>query len=335
MKLFKLRTYNALWLGGLRNITAGEEHMTRAVELPNIMRFFPLVKRNGKGACRGVFLMKEDTLYLPAPADIVGKRKKGGNWRLLKLVKNPFGDGSIEYLPLIKGTTEALESAQGHLIAQEDFENWWKENISENAQIKPISCFIRKELKPGLKLNKDKGTSEEKMLYFQERMRLLDDVSLVFLADNINEKRTAFGGEKNPAEVEEVNNDKALGLFEGEVSVSKGSIYRLYLTTHAYSEALERGKELTLKSDNTRLTFKVLWVYSAGAEFISGRSKEGITKPAVMMLKPGTVVVLEAEENGKINKLCQIDEKPSVKEIKGFLGSGWNSGILVEGGVEA
>jgi len=49
------------------------------------------------------------------------------------------------------------------------------------------------------------------------------------------------------------------------------------------------------------------------------------------MLKPASVLILEALEDGKVSRLCQIESFPEfIDKKEKFLGRGWNSGIILE-----
>ena len=330
MKLYEIKTYNSIWFGGLKHMTSGEEHYAKSGFLPNIMRLFHIVKSNNEGKCYGVLIKKRDKLFFPLPADIVGKRKTGGEWKLLKLIKSKLWFEDLELIPLITGTFEAYESAEGYMISHKGIKLWmsaFKENLDKteqrlNEEIVSIDDLIKRELKVGLQINKDTGTAEEGMLYFQERIRIEDDTSYVFIADKINKKIPFFGGERNPAVIKELDSIELKELDE-KIQILKNNYYRFYILSHTFFE----NKELKIGN----ITFELIWIYSRGSEFISG-----YRKPAIEMLKPGSVLVLRAKENGIIKRLCQIEYKPPIDKygLDKFLESGWNTGILGEGGVE-
>ncbi len=338
MKLFKVKAYNSLWFGGLKHMSGGEEHYLSSLMLPSIMVFFDFVKKDKKGACYGVALCDDsNNIYLPSPADIVGERKKGGNWRVLKFYENLNLKGKTFQLPLIKGTLKAFENTEGYFITKEGFKEWKEGNISDK-YMKDWNCFAKAELKVGLQINKDTKTAEESMLYFQERIRLKRGVYISFIAENLTSDEGFIGGERNPAKVEEVMSVRS--LFGNNLEINKGSYYRLYLLTHSYigsfnmeEEPNHTDIELKLKPvhGNSEANFKVVWIYSKGSEFISGYDK-----PAVEMLRPGTVILLRAKESAKFKDIVQICNVPNANKIPkdNFLESGWNTGILAKGGVE-
>ena len=318
MKLYKVIPENPIWLGSLKHIDAGMEHYAKSLNLPNIMRFFNFVKDEKRnGACYGVFLSHKNTLYLPAPSDIVGKRKTGGNWKLLEL------DEKLK-IPLIKGDLGAYENASGYFISFQDFKTWMKGKINEKVDMKQINDFFKTERKTGIKVDIDRGTAEETYLYTQERIRFKEHVELLFLAKSCFRQSGFFGGERNPARIEEVKDfkEELQILTQGKVNVEKGKVYRLYLLTHTYISTLE---EITLRDLCYKMCkFKVLWLFSGGSEFISG-----FRKPAIKMLKPGSVFLLESiQDCTNFGKFIQIFDEPS--GVENFLASGWNTGILVD-----
>ncbi len=325
MKVFEVKPLNSVWLGGLKNISAGDEHYITSNFPPNIMRFFRFVKKDGKGACYGVLFVKNGKILLNSPADIVGKRKIGGSWRILEYSQELK-------CPLIRGTIEAYETASGYLITTEGFEKWEKrKNLEDNDLIKQGELY-KIERRTGIKIDKNKGTAEERMLYTQERIRLNDDVKILFLADNCYKYEGFFGGERTPAYVRQADeyHNEIKEIIDGNIDIVEGEYYRLYLLTHTYVNIEKALAVRDLKNEENILEFELVWLYSAGNEFISGYGK-----PAVNMLKPGTVLLLRAKSSGTLSRTCQILDEPKVSEIKDFLGSGWNTGILVsEGGAE-
>ncbi len=329
MKLFEVVPQNPVWLGGLKHISAGDEHYMRSSFLPNIMRFFNFVKDSSRnGACYGVFFGKGKTLLLPAPADIVVKRKSEEGWRVLRY------KGGI---PLIRGSLESYEGIKGFLIKSEAFNKWCRyENLSGDDFLK-YGDIMDIDRRTGIKIDREEGIAEEGYLYTQERIRLKDEIKLLFLAKECYKKEGFFGGERNPARVRDASEDYKRSLneiFSGNVKVKKGNVYRFYLISHTYLDiSLEMGsseKKITLMDlQKRKLDFKVLWLFSGGSEFISGYEK-----PALNMLIPGTVFVLEALDDGELNKLCQIFSEPSVNRVERFIESGWNSGLLIDEGGE-
>ncbi len=317
MKLFEVKAQNPLWFGGLKHVLAGEEHYAKVQTLPNVMRFFPAVKdEEGRGKIYGVLIKKGNELYFPMPADVVGRRKTGGDWKLLEL-KNL---GGLGYLPVITKTLNSYEGADGYFISYQDFINWLY-GFGNFKGVRETKEFMETALKVGLKINWDLGTAEEGFLYFQERIYLKRDVSLVFLAEDVKGSFFFLGGERNLAEVRELC--KELKELKGEVEVNRFKHYKLYLLSHTYF----KGEEIKVGG----IPFKVIWIYSRGSEFVSGYKK-----PALEMLRPGSVLILRAKGEGKLKRLCQVEEKPPLKfkGVERFLSSGWNTGILTKGGVE-
>lgn len=331
MNVYKVRVYNSIWFGGLKHITEGEEHYVKGEVLPNIMKFFRFVKRNGNGACWGVLLLREHNdgrkeVLLPSPADIVGKRKKGGEWRLLEY------DEKLK-CPLIRGILEAFEGAGDYFISLENFKKW--KSYEPGVELQKISELIKREIKVGLKVDKDKGVAQESMLFFQERIRPIDGVNFLFTANVVYEKKSFFGGERNPASVEELKEEEILKnikeILYDEVPIKNGSYYRLYILTHTFiNNNLENGEKHPISirevSSDKKVEFDIVWVFSRGSVFVSGNEK-----PAVNMLLPGTVLLLKAKGDTTLKSLCQVISCPEENSVKNFLDSGWNTGILVKG----
>ncbi|GEM_PF-859554 len=342
MRLFRVKGYNAFWFGGLKHFTE-EEHYLPGLELPSIMRTFRLIKKGTP--CYGVFFWKEDEkdIFIPVPADVVGERKKG---RFEK------GDLKISYyseescVPEIDEKEKAYEPLDRYFISSENLKTAWAEGREKDLKVIPADELFASENRVGLKLNKNTMTGEIGRLYFHDRMRLQSGVSICFLAEELDTSRGEFfGGERNPAEVEEVN--RLPEGFSGLVKpreIKKGKRYKFYILTHTFVKGgllknRDSGKKLTLEDrDKNKVEFELLWVFSKGSELVSGWRR-----PALEMLKPGTVLVLVACEDSKdFGSLCQIRSSPQVLYIdwedgeekvlddKTFFKRGWNSGILVE-----
>ncbi|MGB9873678.1 MAG: hypothetical protein ACPLRS_01765, partial [Hydrogenobacter sp.] len=139
-----------------------------------------------------------------------------------------------------------------------------------------------------------------------------------------------LGGERNPAVVEEIKDLPE--LFSQRAQVKKGRYYKLYLLTHTYIEEAKEGKEIKLRGIESKmeLKFELAWIFSRGSEFVSGYDK-----PALEMLKPGCVLMLKATTEGDFSSLCQVlvsEKLFNIDNLKRFNESGWNMGILTEGG---
>ncbi|MDQ7083101.1 MAG: type III-B CRISPR module-associated Cmr3 family protein [Aquificota bacterium] len=312
MRLVKVKGYNAFWFGGLKHFTE-EEHYLPGLELPNIMRTFRLLKKGTP--CYGVFFWREDErdLFLPVPADIVGRRKK-----------KQFRDGDLRIayyngkIPQIDDKENAYETLGQYFISSENLMSAWAEGDQNSLKVLPAGEFFEVENKVGLKLDRKTMTGEEGRLYFHDRMRLKKGVSLCFLAKELDTtKGKFFGGERNPVEIEE--STKLPEGFESLLksrSIEAGKRYKLYTLTHTFVEGglvveRDRGKTLTLKdTEEKEAEFELLWVFFQGSEFVSGRGTDG-EKPAIEMLKPGTVMVLRAKNNAQsFGSLCQIKSSP-------------------------
>ncbi len=355
MKLFEVKASNPIWFGGLKHMTAGEEHYVKSDVLPNIMRFFKIVKPGG--GCFGVLLYegKRQVFLLPSPADIVGRRKKGGNWRVLELSKVDIKvcEKNKPLLPLIRKSLEGFESAEGYFITHKGLGKW--EEISKHdgcesrykeleKEIVKVGDLIKREVKVGLRIDKETRTAEDRMLYFQERIRFSKerDVKLLFLTDKDEVRKEYFiGGERNRAYIKrfEESEHEIFELLDADTEIKKNKHYKLYLLTHTYLENPKEGAGIILRSIKNQklLKFQLVWIFSKGSELISGYKK-----PAIKMLKPGTVLVLKANEQGRFEKMCQVVigdnlSKSTCEEAlngKNFLSSGWNTGILIRGGVK-
>ncbi|ADC88646.1 CRISPR-associated protein, Cmr3 [Thermocrinis albus DSM 14484] len=326
MRLVKIRGYNAFWFGGLKHFTE-EEHYLPRIQLPNIMRTFRLLKKGTP--CYGVFFWKEEEkdIFFPVPADVVGVRKKK---------RFESGDLRIAYyngrIPEIDDKEKAYETLEQYFISSEKLSIGWAKGKQDSLEVFGAEEFFVAEDKVGLKLNKDRMSGEEKMLYFHKRMRLKKGVSLCFLAKELDDSaKRFFGGERNPVEIEE-STDLPQHFKEllKERSVKRDKQYKFYTLTHTFVEGglmKEEDEKILLvfrDEEGREVKFQLLWLFSRGSELISGRGK-----PALEMLKPGAVMILKAMEDAEsFGSLCQIKSHP--EGFNTFLERGWNTGILVE-----
>jgi CRISPR type III-B/RAMP module-associated protein Cmr3 len=168
--------------------------------------------------------------------------------------------------------------------------------------------------------------------------RLRENVKLVALLEERGSKETTlkgsyyFGGETRISKIETQPLDERLEFLTDCVEIERGNIYRFYLTTHTYIEdELTIGRCLNIGG----LNFELVWLFNAGKEWISG-----FRKPAIQMLKPGTVLILKALQPGELRRLTYIGQTEFVpvyenrestnilrKKVK-LHNYGWNFGIL-------
>jgi len=354
IRLLEVKPIDSYVIGGLRNFQAGSDTYRETLPLPDIIKFFSLVDLNVFKVC-GVFLKKENTIYFPVPADFLRPRKgESGNLKLSTLVElesliheegNVVLDIETEYLPYLREEADdktKYEGASG-FIALNHLESYFRNGTIEGLKtedLKPISAFVKQELKIGLTLDFDNFTAEESRLYMTFLNRLERDVKLVALLVEKQEAKHPeglyyFGGETRVAQVKTQKEEPSLSFLQEEIPIEKGKLYRLYLTSHTYlPEELNIGR--TLKVGGCE--FSLVWVFSAGKEWISG-----FAKPAIKMLKPGTVLVLKAlKECKNLKRLTYIESKALLpvlknknlpKDINNFKEEelhhcGWNHGIL-------
>ncbi len=309
MKLYVFEPYDVLSFGGLKHFGAGQTHISRSSFPPPIMRFFHLFEK-----VYGVFIKQQDQLYLPAPADLLKERKKEDSTsvRALKL------KGEI---PFLSGTDKAYESVGDAFISYEDFtKNYVKRR--ECLCVYPLEEFIQKEFRVGIGLDKERHIAKESLLYSQEFLRLKNS-HLTVLAEgmqqNIKGNIVPVGGERKVAFLKE----EPVRLFEGSVRIERGKLYKFYCLSHLYVDGgLKRGKVLKISGMN----FSLVWLFNKGVEYVSG-----FAKPFLQMLKPGSVLVLEALASGGFGcQVCQVESTPPEWRYESFLERGWNSGILWE-----
>ncbi len=306
MKLYLLEPYDVLSFGGLKNFSAGESHIQKSSFPPPIMRFFPYFRK-----VYSILLVKGNEAYLPAPADCLVPRKGEEGDPIIAPLKFP---------PVLE-EEKPYEPAKGFVSVRDFVERY--ANGKGKFALKELSEFLNTEMRVGVKLSVSSRTSEESMLYSQDFLRFKEDTFLGILASEADRLKSLnkMGGEGKLAKLK--GKKDLAEFFKKKLTLKKGNIYKLYLLSHAFVEGgIEKGKVIKIEGKE----FKVLWLHSAGSEFISG-----FRKPFVEMLRPASVLILEAAEDGGIPRVCQIDSSPSVIDRKkSFLERGWNSGIIME-----
>lgn len=326
LKIYILKPYDVLSFGGLKNFSAREVRFQKSVFPPPIMRFFHIFER-----VSGVFLYRENgeekELFLPVPADCLTKRKGDGAQKVK--IAPP------ESPPLITGDIEAYETAKGFISLKDFLQNY--QQGSGDFITYPPEEFFGTERRIGIWLDKSfrnvrtekRGQDEEEkegFLYSRDFIRLKKNVRIAVLGkmhtDVSDRKIFGLGGEKKMGLLEKtLDTDMAL---EKEMEIKKDATYKFYCLTHLYlKDGIQKGKTVTIDG----LNLEVVWLFNAGSEYVSGYNR-----PFLEMLKPGSVIVLKAKDEGKLKKLCQIfTEVPVNGNVsENFLKRGWNSGILME-----
>ncbi|GAB6065424.1 hypothetical protein JCM9492_05160 [Aquifex pyrophilus] len=272
----------------------------------------------------------EKDLLFTAPSDILERGIVGGSYKLAKYDENlgyPYAQ-----------TEGAYESVKGKLIYGAPFKNWIL-GKEEGLRIESIDRFIKKEPRVGIALDRKSGTAREKHLYFHERLRFGEinkDIKLCFISEKVEVYEGFVGGERNPCEIqEELLLEHIEEILFQNLDILPEITYKFYILTHTYiSDNLNyRSKPvISLKDKEGKLCkFKILWLFSAGTEIVSGRGK-----PFINTIKPGSVFILKAlEECNDFRSPCQIYDYPNVLNTgEQFLKRGWNTGILIKEGGE-
>ena len=291
MKVLRLRAVDTLSFGSLKNFTAEESHYQLADFPPSIMRFFNLGK---KLKIMGVFLEKDNEVYLPIPSDTLSKRKEEGKEAFVPefdhTLKRPYYFGK-----------ENVEQAKG-LCSLTDFIN----KYSKNEKFSIVNLDLAIEERTGIKLNYSTRATEEGFLYSRAFLRL-KDLSIILLTEGEYDKirYATIGGERRLAYIEEKDFSSLSNFLLQEVKIDKEKIYKFYATTHLHFDPKEEIKINGLR-------FSLEWISSQEPEWISG-----FAKPFVYMLKPSTVLWLRAKDSGVMKRLCKIFVKVNVIKLIG------------------
>jgi CRISPR-associated protein Cmr3 len=306
----------------------------------------------------GVFLKKENEIYFPVPADILQPRKgEKGKLKVSPLIskeklnKEFLKENSsevfltdredLDILPFIKESETKYEGASGY-ISFEKIKKYLSEgNLSASTgDLKNLNYFIEEELKVGITVDFEKFTAMESRIYTSFINRPKGNSSLVVAVIFKEKKNTKFqegiyyiGGETRVSKVQKIKIPELEKILTQSIEIKKGDLYKIYLLSHTYIEgALDIGKILDIGGTK----FKLIWSFSRGKEWISG-----FRKPAIEMLQPATVLVIEALEDKIINKLNYISAKALLpifedknttrikKKVLPLHYFGWNYGLLI------
>jgi CRISPR type III-B/RAMP module-associated protein Cmr3 len=194
LELYEIKPYDFWLFGGLRNFQAGSDTFREPIFPPDIMKFFHLVDLDNCVPA-GVFLQKENELYLPVPADLLQPRK--GQAGVLKI--SPLEDrnseplrGALtdldleekipEKLPFVRENNPKYEGAKG-FISLEKLERYFTDGClnATTDDLKSLGEFVEFETKVGLTLDFLNFTAEESRLYTTFVVRPKKDTTLAVL----------------------------------------------------------------------------------------------------------------------------------------------------------
>jgi len=370
MKFYLVKPFDTVVFGENKSSVAGEDHEKGSKFPPEIMKLFNLGE---KVAFYGIFPVMDNRILLPMPADVLGKRKEKKGPFYIPFVngidrsKVQFEtDMGIVSLPWVK-EFEALEKLGGYITSGAFIQKYKKKSagrvdLCKDERVK--KGFLHEEIRIGIAIDYSLGTVEESKLYAHVHLRLKDGFVVLISGDIINKKESnvvisPIGGERKMAKILSLDGlDESTGKLKEEIrgvreeiekniKIRKGETYKFYLMTHAFvSCELKVCREIVVGSagESNGVKMGLKWVYSNGVEWISGikaisnyvgrREKDLLKKPAVLMLKPGTVFVFEALEDGVLKGLSQIKDplnfETASQEIEKdrFLERGWGSGII-------
>ncbi len=352
MKFYRIKPFDTVVFGENKSSVAGDDHEKGSKFPPEIMKLFNL----GNVKFFGIFPIYDEIVLLPAPADLLGKRKSKDGPYYIPKVNGISKDSIVDFetdlevgsLPWVDAFEE-LEKVNGYVDVK-GFRGVMDGGL-DYVNVFSESDLFEREVRIGISLDFSTGTVQESMLYTHVHLRVKEGF-LIALSNGVNAFMMTIGGERKVSRIQEEEGGLGLkNLMDGKIQLEKGKRYKFYLTTHAFLNGnLKPGSEITIGSaldnsgDGVRMT--VGWVYSAGAEWISGVEKEVDEngelrkKPAVYMLKPATVIVLTPKDDGgEISRLAQIKEpvnfdigSPEGRKIdkNRFIERGWGSGIIWE-----
>ncbi len=365
MKLYHIKPFDTVVFGENRSSEMGDDHEKGSKFPPEIMKLFNLGEEL---TFMGIFPVKDNKIYMPMPADALCKRKqKGGPCYIPKLTDfsswmefevDIFEEKKISrgLLPWV-GKFEALEKAGGYISLRAFFKKYMsissgKLDICEEDKGKEL---FKEEVRIGISLDYSLHSVKESMLYARVHYRLKD--GFVILVSGKPESDIAYlGAERKVVRIEEWKCNGCFYFPDGDKEwIETDKLYKFYLTTHAFiNKDIKPGDSIDIGdvvNGGQKIEMEVEWIYSNGAEWISGvdassnYNKNGKPenklrkKPAVLMLKPGTVFILRAKKGGeKLSRYSQIKDQPDfpIEEYEGwgnewkdrFILRGWGSGIL-------
>lgn len=326
-RVYKIIPCKELMFGSLKHFVAGESHYYTSSESLNIMRFFKLVEdlkeeEFVKICAVGFFSESDGSFLVPLPADILFPRKgREGNPVMAKYREDyVFIKGTLEHYEYKRAYVKLSCLLKDYLHGRLDCFNKRDDNKEGDKEgILEESSILKREQKVGLGVDYESKTSKEGRLYFTQRLGVRSNYFLSILVEGkLREAESFVGAERTRAFVKDSGLD--VKSLEELQNIKEGEFYKFYLLSHAFfddSKVYINGIEFELK-----------WIFSAGAEWISGWRK-----PALYMLRPGSVLVLRAKTSGNVRRLCQIEAFEGVINIiegkRSFLDFGWNTGIIM------
>jgi len=348
MKLYHIRPFDTVVFGENRGSVLGDDHEKGGKFPPEIMKLFNL----GDVKFLGIFPLREREIFLPMPADVLTRRKSKGGPYYIPWLNSLSGlsfktDLNRNLLPWT-GVHDALERAGGYIPASSFFEEYIKVRSGRlhiDASKYTDGDLFKEEVRIGIAIDYSTGTVKESMLYTHVHYRLEYGFVVLVHKDGMGRPSIApVGGERKVSRIGDFEDEKFTKEAMKKENIREGEIYKFYLTTHAFVDSeLEPGSEITIadavNNEGDRIDMKVIWMYSAGAEWISGietrPGEDGMRrKPALYMLRPGTVFLLEAKGNGNLNRFSQIiapinlNENDNGIDESRFIERGWGSGII-------
>lgn len=200
--MYQLTTSQAFFFRGSGNFEAGSASHTQGIFPPNPQTIYGALRSNyieqygtiesfkkgdikveigdpnsdGKLKITGIYLVKDNHLYLPVPQDTqIRKTPDGLKAQLLELTKSDGYQSDGNKYRFFAPVNEKSESAVGKWVSLGDWHDLMEGNV---VTILSTSDFIYTESKLGISLDKNTTTTQEGMLYQHDLYYLRHGASL-------------------------------------------------------------------------------------------------------------------------------------------------------------
>jgi len=184
-------------------------------------------------------------------------------------------ENSNRFLPWV-GKFEALERASGYISSHAFFKNYMvtpygKLKIDEKDRGKEL---FKEEVRIGIALDYSIRTVKESMLYAHVHYRLKDGF-VILVSDDLKDRLAYMGGERKVVRIYDWKYDNSfISAIEEDLQIEEGGLYKFYITTHAFlNKDIKPGDSIVIGdvgNGEERVEMQVEWIYSNGAEWISG-----------------------------------------------------------------
>lgn len=305
MHSYLITPIDVIMLGEPSPFNSAEQTYRTSLTLLNPIPFFGVLRKQKKDAQIALIsLMQKDKFLFPLPFDIVeinerhkfGKLKKNKD-RIISSSQDEyfitFGDGKVKAI----GESNYVDSdwLEKYLLSEED------SLFDAHSSVKTYTPFSF-EQRAGIMINREKRTTEQGYLYFEDYMRF-DEKSdgRFFLKTNTNiDKRVVtLGGESKAVNIEKTDKDiDAEFVKQDEIKqkIKDSGLFKLLLLTPTNAPSEIPGAKLIAK------ILRRPFIYSGWLR----NTDKAFPSRLFRLIKPGAVFYYKIEDEnreGFVNRL--------------------------------